>query len=536
LRRGWVGYGGITIGVMPYFLTNLSRDLIFMVINSKLKYVLLLPIFSSIVVIAEEVISEVEQPLAEHCTQSEINAISDPNERFVFTFECGQRLFATRFNSLDGGGANVGDGNLYTGIPRADLNGAGEWANHVPQRRNGPDGEACVLCHAEPITGSGANALNIVLDPLNNANVSEFFTRNTTSLLGGGALQLLAEEMTANIIGDRERARRVACRFRQPVSVPLIAKRVSFGSIRVACDPAEDINSIVGVDDDLIIRPFGWKGIQASMRGFNQGAAHNDIGMQAVEVVGADVDGDFDGVTNELFVGDMTGLAVYQTAQARPVSRLELADLGLLEELGFDALQPGQRDSINRGQATFNDIGCDSCHVPSLTLNNTVFNEPSLNETHRDETFPSGDSPESLGVSPDNPVSFDLTKDIIDNRFIVDGREVALGNLDVDSRGRGVVRLYGDLKRHDMGPELAESVDDAGVAASVFLTKELWGVGSNGPYLSNGAAGTITEAIIAHGGESTNERDNFVSLSASSQADVIEFLENLLLVQVTPED
>jgi len=66
LRRGWVGYGGITIGVMPYFLTNLSRDLIFMVINSKLKYVLLLPIFSSIVVIAEEVISEVEQDYLQH--------------------------------------------------------------------------------------------------------------------------------------------------------------------------------------------------------------------------------------------------------------------------------------------------------------------------------------------------------------------------------------------------------------------------------------------------------------------------------------
>ena len=155
------------------------------------------------------------------------------------------------------------------------------------------------------------------------------------------------------------------------------------------------------------------------------------------------------------------------------------------------------RDRINAGSEIFESIGCASCHAPVLTLESTVFNEPSLNATHRDDIFPSGADPIALGVSPDNPVSFDLAEDIIDNRFIVDGREVALGNLEVDSKGKGIVRLYGDLKRHDMGPELAESVDDAGVAASEFLTKELWGVGSNGPYLSNGAAGTITEAILA---------------------------------------
>ena len=231
----------------------------------------------------------------------------------------------------------------------------------------------------------------------------------------------------------------------------------------------------------------------------------------------------------------MTALAVYQTAQARPVSRLELADHGLLEELGFEPLKAGQRESINRGSDTFSAIGCASCHVPNLTLSSTVFNEPSTSETHRDEFFPSGIQAISAGVNPDNPVSFDLANNIMDNRFIVNGEEVALGNLEVNSRGNGIVRLYGDLKRHDMGPELAESVDDGDVPASVFLTKELWGVGSNGPYLSNGAAGTITEAIVAHGGEASTSRDNFVALPASAKTDLVEFFDNLLLVQDTSE-
>ena len=502
--------------------------------NFKLKYMLLL--LPSSLAFGQS-ISDTEQPIAEHCTQAEINSISNPAARFQFTFECGQGLFSARFNSLDGGGALVGDGNLYTGIPRADLDGPGEWANHIPQRRNGPDGEACVLCHAEPTTGSGANALNIVLDVTNSADLTQFFTRNTTSLLGGGALQLLAEEMTVELIDKREKARTLACKTRKKIRTPLTAKGISFGSVNVACNSDNDgTDGIAGVNEDLIIRPFGWKGVANSMRSFNQGAAHNDIGMQAVELVGSGVDGDFDGVVNELFIGDMTGLAVYQTAQARPVSRIELADLGLLDELGFEPLSGSERSSINAGSEIFESIGCASCHAPVLTLESTVFNEPSLNATHRDDIFPSGADPIALGVSPDNPVSFDLAEDIIDNRFIVDGREVALGNLEVDSKGKGIVRLYGDLKRHDMGPELAESVDDAGVAASEFLTKELWGVGSNGPYLSNGAAGTITEAILAHGGEGEYARDNFAELSSARRQNVIDFLNNLLLVQVTPED
>ena len=488
---------------------------------SKLKYSVLLLLFLPFLTMATgSAISGTEEPVAEHCEQSQINSIADPKERFLFAFKCGQGLFSARFNALDGGGANVGDGNLFTGIPRADLNGPGEWANHIPTRRNGPDGEACVLCHAEPTTGSGANALNIVLDVTNSADLSLFFTRNTTSLLGGGAIQLLAEEMTQDLLAIREHARASACQVRKRVRANLITKNVSFGSIDVACIPSRDINRIEGVDDDLIIRPFGWKGIQASMRDFNQGATHNDIGMQPEETIGANVDGDFDGVVRELFVGDMTGLAVYQTAQARPVTRLELADLGLLEELGFDPLKPGQRESISRGSHAFNAIGCNSCHVPAMILDNI---------------FPSGESAVSLGVDPSNPVTFDLANDIIDNRFIVNGQEVALGNLEVDSLNRGVVRLFSDLKRHDMGAGLAESVDDEGIPASVFLTKELWGVGSTGPYLSNGAAGTLTEAIIAHGGEATIPRNKFILLSPSLQDDILDFLDNLLLVQVTPE-
>ena len=101
----------------------------------------------------------------------------------------------------------------------------------------------------------------------------------------------------------------------------------------------------------LIVRPFQWKGSVPFLRDFNRGAAHNELGMQAVEVVGDNVDGDADGVRNELTIGDMTTLTVYMAAQPRPTTLLELNQLGLLEP----ALTSAQVNQINHGAQVFND-------------------------------------------------------------------------------------------------------------------------------------------------------------------------------------
>jgi CxxC motif-containing protein (DUF1111 family) len=61
------------------------------------------------------------------------------------------------------------------------------------------------------------------------------------------------------------------------------------------------------------------------------------------------------------------------------------------------------------------------------------------------------------------------------------------------------VALFGDLKRHNMGPGLAEPIDEVGTGASVFLTENLWGVSSTAPYRDDGRATTFTEAILEHG-------------------------------------
>ena len=115
---------------------------------------------------------------------------------FAEVFEAGDEFFDTEFNMLDGGGANVGRGQRYTRIPRADLRGAGEWLNHQPARETGPNAAACTECHLGPGDGAGPAGANVHRDPRRNGNVGQFIQRNTPHLFGGGALQVLAEEMT----------------------------------------------------------------------------------------------------------------------------------------------------------------------------------------------------------------------------------------------------------------------------------------------------------------------------------------------------
>jgi CxxC motif-containing protein (DUF1111 family) len=75
------------------------------------------------------------------------------------------------------------------------------------------------------------------------------------------------------------------------------------------------------------------------------------------------------------------------------------------------------------------------------------------------------------------------------------------------------VPLFSDLRTHDMGPILADvdmngsaiaqGTDVAGrcIQSRYFVTRPLWGVGDTGPWLHDGRATTLLEAITLHRGE-----------------------------------
>ena len=488
-----------------------------------------------------EVVDEIHESQAEHVDQAELVALvaaGRSDEAFTEAFELGDELFEVTFNILDGVGANVGQGQRFSRVPRADLTAAGEWANHFPERATGPNGQACNQCHSVPFDdGAGHANSNVHRDPLHSADMGSFIQRNTPHLFAPGALQRLAEEMTEELHERRDRAADRACRFRSPIRTSLYAKGVSFGRITVRpfgspCRTRIDTRELRGIDDDLVIKPFQWKGSDLTLRIFNRGASHNELGMQPVELVGEGVDGDFDGVTDELTIGDQTALAIYIAAQPRPTTKQELAALGLIPPLSAE-----EDAAIDRGRIRFRQIGCTSCHRSNLRLDDPIFSEPSQNPNYREETFPAGQDPVAEGVDPDFPVTFDLTLDQPDNIIeLGNGSIFRLGSLRVDDAGRGVVELYGDLRRHDLGPGLAEAIDEVGTGASVFMTKELWGVGSTAPYLHDGRATTLGEAIQLHGGDAAWSRARFRRLSSAQQRDVVAFLDNLVLFKIEEEE
>jgi CxxC motif-containing protein (DUF1111 family) len=101
---------------------------------------------------------------------------------------------------------------------------------------------------------------------------------------------------------------------------------------------------------------------------------------------------------------------------------------------------------------------------------------------------------------------------------------------------RGPVRAYTDLLLHDLGPGLADGLGfgvpqaAAGAlptTAGEFRTQPLGGVSLSAPFLHDGRAETLREALEWHDGEARASREAFQALPAGAQADLIAFLEHL---------
>ncbi len=104
------------------------------------------------------------------------------------------------------------------------------------------------------------------------------------------------------------------------------------------------------------------------------------------------------------------------------------------------------------------------------------------------------------------------------------------------------VRMHSDFKRHNMGYRLKETAHflsdpegdecDEGVAGSEidncnFITMKLWGVADSAPYLHDGRALTLFEAVALHGGEAREVRDRFLKIGKKGQDAIFAYLGTL---------
>jgi CxxC motif-containing protein (DUF1111 family) len=109
-----------------------------------------------------------------------------------------------------------------------------------------------------------------------------------------------------------------------------------------------------------------------------------------------------------------------------------------------------------------------------------------------------------------------------------------------------VAGIYSDLLLHDIGPELADTagygvftgsrtgfrgLDPAGgLAPSMsqqWRTPPLWGLSDSGPYLHDGRAGTLDQAIRLHGGEAEQSALRYAHLTPLRRRQLDAFLRSL---------
>lgn len=92
---------------------------------------------------------------------------------------------------------------------------------------------------------------------------------------------------------------------------------------------------------------------------------------------------------------------------------------------------------------------------------------------------------------------------------------------------RGLIPAFSDLLLHDMGPDLADGVIMKTATGSEFRTQPLWGIGAVGPYLHDGRADTLDQAIRMHGGEAQASRDAYAGMTDEQRAKIVDFMLSL---------
>lgn len=93
---------------------------------------------------------------------------------------------------------------------------------------------------------------------------------------------------------------------------------------------------------------------------------------------------------------------------------------------------------------------------------------------------------------------------------------------------RPPIAPYTDLLLHDMGRALADGMPEGNATGEEFRTPPLWGLADHaGPYLHDGRATTLDDAVRMHGGEAGRSLQKYLSLTAADRRHLLAFLNRL---------
>jgi hypothetical protein len=375
--------------------------------------------------------------------------------------------------------------------------------------------DSCALCHGRPRGAAGFGG-DVATRP---------DSRDAPHLFGLGLVEMLADEITADLRAIREDAINRALADNQPSTATLESKTIRYGQILALPDGTVDTSQVEGVDPDLRIRPFFAHGSTISMREFIIGAFKDEMGLEASDPVlcaVTDPDNPQRVISPAGFVFD-PDLDTFQrppvcdaaadSDEDGVVNEIDPALVDYMEFYLLNYFKPGRGEIdafVQQGLALFQDIGCADCHVQTLTI-------------------------EQDRRVADVETQFDAQQGIFNRLFatviplfdIVEDDE-PFPQLLPQGNAFEVRNIFTDLKRHDLGPAFHERHYDGSLQVA-FVTEPLWGVGTTPPYGHDGRSINLPEVILRHGGEAEASRQEFEQLSHADQRSVLDFLRSLVL-------
>ncbi|NLG62117.1 MAG: hypothetical protein GX539_07710 [Candidatus Cloacimonetes bacterium] len=331
----------------------------------------------------------------------------------------------------------------------------------------------CSACHTSPATGGTGD---------------QFVTRMSRTLPDGTCDPLVAEggenvrlraTPALQALGvDRQDAPAGATdtvRFNVPFVFGMgLIEAIPEREIRLREDPddrdGDGISGRAGYSEDGRFARFGRMADQATLRDFIEHAALMEMGLTSP--------GRSRDAATEALVRALSSSYGDVAAHIDPAADPELSEQDielLLDFMRFLAPPPrripddaSEQAMIARGEALFAQVGCTSCHVPTMRT----------------------------------------------------------GRSDIAALDRRTIALYSDLLLHDMGPELS-GVCTSAASRTERRTEPLMGLGSRSTYLHDSRTNDLTEAILLHGGEATLVRERFRALPELDRHALIRFLQSL---------
>lgn len=449
-------------------------------------------------------------------------------------FNKGAELFNAMWTVQEGGGRPTTNG---VGGELADSSRPLTFPRNF-NRVSAPDANSCAGCHNVPRSGGGGDIVANVFvlgqrfdfidfdgDPIPLGSSSDESgdsvslaraanSRATLGMFGSGYIEMLARQMTTEI-------RDIAAAMAPGTSAEMLTKGVSFGMLLRNNDGTWNTTGLSGlppssmVSNDqappsLIIKPFHQVGAVTSLREFTNNAFNHHHGIQTSERFGVGEDKDSDGYANEMSRAEVTATTVYQAALPVPGRRIP-------------RYRPVE-DAVRLGEAKFLEIGCASCHVPEMELDDWgwFFSEPNPYNP-----------PGNLRPGDDQELKFNLNSDYLPKPRLRNRNGVTKVQAFTDFKLHDITSGPDDPNREFLNQHFPGGSDNFFAGNGQFLTKKLWGAANEPPYFHHGKFTTMRQAIEAHAGEAQDAADGWAAMTDHERNSIIEFLKTL---QVLPED